>query len=77
MGLNESQLANTGILPFPHAAHGRAPVWPMPQDQRLLHTVLENMSQGVLMFDAEARLVFCNRRYIEMYGLTADSAKPG
>ena len=77
MGLNESQLANAGILPFPHAAHGRAPLWPMPQDQRLLHTVLENMSQGVLMFDAEARLVFCNHRYIEMYGLTADAAKPG
>jgi diguanylate cyclase (GGDEF)-like protein len=77
MGLTESSLANAGILPFPHASHGRAPVWPMPQDQRLLHTVLENMSQGVLMFDAEAHLVFCNRRYIEMYGLTADAAKPG
>jgi diguanylate cyclase (GGDEF)-like protein/PAS domain S-box-containing protein len=77
MGLTESPLANAGILPFPHASHGRAPVWPMQQDQRLLHTVLENMSQGVLMFDAEARLVFCNRRYIEMYGLTSDAAKPG
>jgi diguanylate cyclase (GGDEF)-like protein len=29
------------------------------------------------MFDADARLVFCNRRYIEMYGLPADTAKPG
>ncbi len=77
MGLNESQLANAGILPFPHASHGRAPAWPMAQDQRLLHTVLENMSQGVLMFDAEARLVFCNRRYIEMYGLPAEAAKAG
>ncbi len=77
MGLNESQLANAGILPFPSTLNGRAPVWPMPQDQRLLHTVLENMSQGVLMFDAEARLVFCNHRYIEMYGLTADAAKAG
>ena len=42
-----------------------------------LHTVLENMSQGVLMFDADARLVFCNRRYIEMYALPADAAKAG
>ena len=77
MGLKESQLANAGILPFPNASHGRAQVWPTQQDQRLLHTVLENMSQGVLMFDAEARLVFCNRRYIEMYALPAEAAKPG
>jgi diguanylate cyclase (GGDEF)-like protein len=77
MGLKESQLANAGIVPFPHASHGRGPSWPMQQDQQLLHTVLENMSQGVLMFDADARLVFCNRRYIEMYGLPAEAAKSG
>ena len=29
------------------------------------------------MFDADAKLVFCNRRYVEMYGLSADVAKPG
>ena len=77
MGLKESQPANAGVLPFPHASHGRAPAWPTQQDQRLLHTVLENMTQGVLMFDADARLVFCNRRYIEMYALPAEAAKPG
>ena len=76
-GLKEPRPANTGILPFPHALHGRPSAWSMQQDQRLLHTVLENMTQGVLMFDAEARLVFCNRRYIEMYGLPADAAQPG
>jgi diguanylate cyclase (GGDEF)-like protein len=77
MGLHESQAANAGVLPFPQASHGRALAWPNPSDQRLLHTVLDNMSQGVLLFDADARLVFCNRRYIEMYGLTSDLAKPG
>jgi diguanylate cyclase (GGDEF)-like protein len=47
-------------------------------DQQLvLDTVLNNMSQGVLMFDAEARLVFCNQRYIEMYGLSAEVVAPG
>jgi PAS domain-containing protein len=35
----------------------------------LLDTALNNMSQGLCMFDAQARLVVCNRRYIEMYGL--------
>ena len=31
---------------------------------------LENMLQGLAMFDAEQRLIICNRRYAEMYGLT-------
>jgi diguanylate cyclase (GGDEF)-like protein len=43
----------------------------------LLDTVLDNMSQGVLLFDADARLVFCNQRYIEMYGLSPDVVIPG
>lgn len=28
------------------------------------------------MFDADTRLVFCNRRYLEMYGLSNEVAKP-
>src|SRR5690349_24121144 len=43
----------------------------------LLDTALNNMSQGLCMFDAEARLVVCNRRYIDMYGLSTDVVKPG
>jgi diguanylate cyclase (GGDEF)-like protein/PAS domain S-box-containing protein len=35
------------------------------------------MSQGVLMFDAEGRLVLCNYRYIEMYRLSPDVVRPG
>src|SRR3954471_12969587 len=29
------------------------------------------------MFDQDERLIVCNRRYIEMYGLSADVVKPG
>ena len=47
------------------------------EGRELLDMVLNNMSQGVLMFDQEMRLVFCNRGYIEMYGLSSDIAKPG
>jgi diguanylate cyclase (GGDEF)-like protein/PAS domain S-box-containing protein len=43
----------------------------------LLDTALNNMSQGLCMFDAQARLVICNRRYVEMYGLPPDIVKPG
>ena len=46
-------------------------------DERLLETVLNNMSQGVLLFDAETRLIFCNQRYCEMYGLVSEFARPG
>jgi diguanylate cyclase (GGDEF)-like protein len=38
---------------------------------------LNNMSQGLLMFDSSNRLVVCNRRYLEMYGLSPDIVKPG
>jgi diguanylate cyclase (GGDEF)-like protein len=38
---------------------------------------LSNMSQGLVMFDADARVVICNQRYIAMYGLDADDIRPG
>jgi diguanylate cyclase (GGDEF)-like protein len=38
---------------------------------------LSNMSQGLVMFDADARLVICNQRYLTMHGLEADNIKPG
>ncbi len=38
---------------------------------------LNNMSQGLAMFDAEQRLVVCNRRYAELYGLSPDQMKLG
>ena len=38
---------------------------------------LNNMSQGLCMFDSAERLVVCNDRYIDMYGLSRDIVKPG
>jgi diguanylate cyclase (GGDEF)-like protein len=38
---------------------------------------LENMVQGLAMFDAEQRLIVCNRRYAEMYGLAPEQVRPG
>jgi methyl-accepting chemotaxis protein len=46
------------------------------QNARLV-TALDNMSEGLCMFDASTRLILCNPRYIEMYGLTPEVAKPG
>jgi PAS domain S-box-containing protein len=41
-----------------------------------LDAAVENLPQGLVMFDNEARLVVCNGRYIEMYGLTSEIAAP-
>jgi diguanylate cyclase (GGDEF)-like protein len=50
----------------------------MLREQHLrLSTAIGNMSQGLLMFDAEGRLLVCNDRYIEMYRLPRDVVKPG
>ena len=45
--------------------------------EQLFETALQNMSQGLCMFDADANLVVCNDRYIEMYGLTRAVVVPG
>jgi diguanylate cyclase (GGDEF)-like protein len=38
---------------------------------------MNNMCQGLAMFDAEQRLVVCNKLYAEMYGLTPAQVRPG
>src|SRR3954453_13603040 len=38
---------------------------------------LNNMTQGLCMFDGATRLIICNDRYLEMYGLTRKHAYPG
>ena len=35
-----------------------------------LDAALNNMNQGLCMFDAHAQLILCNDRYIQMYGLS-------
>jgi diguanylate cyclase (GGDEF)-like protein len=48
----------------------RAHVW-------RLETAVNNMSQGLLMFDAGGRMVICNSRYHQMYGMPPEVVKPG
>ena len=42
-----------------------------------LDTALNNMTQGLLMYDASARVVIFNQRYIDMYKLSREVVKPG
>ena len=40
-------------------------------------TALSNMVQGLCMFDKDQRLIVVNRRYLEIYGFSAEIVKPG
>ncbi|WP_025032767.1 bifunctional diguanylate cyclase/phosphodiesterase [Bradyrhizobium sp. DOA9] len=46
-------------------------------EKQRLDTAMNTMTQGLLMFDQDERLIVCNRRYIEMYGLSPAVVKPG
>ena len=61
------------------------------QQEELIHTrqreleiqnirfnaAINNMLHGLSMFDAENRLIVCNRQYAEMYGLSPELSKAG
>ena len=49
----------------------------LEREKGRLDAALNNMSQGLIMFDAAERVVVCNDFYIEMYGLSRDIVKPG
>ena len=77
-GNNGGDIGDASILVFPRATVSAQLKLRSPRSySTLLDTVLSNMSHGVLMFDADARLVFCNQRYIEMYGLSPAAVVPG
>lgn len=61
------------------AALGGASRWHSRQraHNKLLATALDNMSQGLNMFDAQARITLINSRYLEMYSLSPEIVKPG
>jgi hypothetical protein len=46
------------------------------RNKRLL-SAIDNMSQGLNMFDAQGRVTLVNRRYLDMYKLSPDVVKPG
>jgi methyl-accepting chemotaxis protein len=50
------------------------------KDRRLLRDqslILDNVSQGICMFDSQKRLVLCNFRYLEIYKIQSKGIKRG
>ncbi|MBO4223129.1 EAL domain-containing protein [Bradyrhizobium neotropicale] len=46
-------------------------------ERQRLDTALNNMIQGLVQYDATGRIVAFNRRYLDMFQLSTDVAKPG
>ena len=46
------------------------------QTERSQHA-LANMSHGLIMYDADSRVVVCNERFLNLYNLDPDIVKPG
>ena len=46
-------------------------------EKQRLDTAINNMTQGLLMFDSSRRLVVANHRYVEMFGVSTEVVKPG
>ena len=49
----------------------------MRRQTRVLNAALNNMAQGLVMFDAGQRVVTFNQRYLEIYRLPPDAIKEG
>src|ERR1700744_3290083 len=43
----------------------------------ILEEALNNLSRGLVIFDRQRRVVFCNTRYMEIYGLSSEQVTPG
>jgi len=46
-------------------------------EKERLDTALNNMTQGLVLYDASARVVTTNQRYLDLHSLTTDLVKPG
>jgi PAS domain S-box-containing protein len=49
----------------------------LKQTRKYLEDAISALDSGLVLYDESERLVFCNDRYRDMYGLTKDMAPPG
>ena len=46
-------------------------------EKQRLYSAIESMPQGLVLFDADERLVVCNQRYLQIYNHNGDEVRPG
>jgi len=66
----ERQMTDTSQVA---TASASAPADPV----RLLEDAFNNLSLGIVVFDHKREVVFCNQRYLEIYGLSPEQVRPG
>lgn len=49
----------------------------LTQERNRFALAVNNMTQGLVLFDGDQHLTLCNDRYLEIYGLTRDMIEPG
>ncbi len=49
----------------------------MASERRQLSIAVNNIPQGLVLYDGSARIITCNKPYLEMFGLSPDVARPG
>lgn len=49
----------------------------MAAERRQLSIAVNNIPQGLVLYDGSARIITCNQPYLEMFGLSPDVAKSG
>jgi diguanylate cyclase (GGDEF)-like protein/PAS domain S-box-containing protein len=49
----------------------------LEQEKQRLEIALNNMTQGLILYDESGRVVLCNQRYIDMYRLSPEVVRPG
>jgi diguanylate cyclase (GGDEF)-like protein len=62
-----------GLLVRRHRLAGRCAA----AERGHLATALNNIPQGLVLYDSSARIVVCNQTYLDMFGLSPDVARPG
>jgi len=48
----------------------------LAEQKRLFEIVLDNLPNGLSVFDSEQRLIVCNIRFLQLFGFTADDIPP-
>ncbi|OWV95296.1 diguanylate cyclase [Rhizobium sp. R72] len=49
----------------------------LAEQKRLFGIVLDNLPQGLSVFDTEQRLIICNIRFRQLFGISPEEASPG
>jgi diguanylate cyclase (GGDEF)-like protein len=66
-----------GLIIWQITRQGRESKRRLQEEKQRVDTALDNMTQGLVLHDAQARIVMFNQRYIDLLGLSSDVVRPG